>query len=303
MSPVRTPPVDGDEIPAEVVRRIAARAPQLEGLARRHLGRLTPDRWTIEWRLPSWLGRRLDLVPELVEALVRSNVLGLLAIRLEDDLEDGDVPPGERRNARALAALALDEAVLAYRAWFDDGSAVWPFMERSLAAWRAGSAGLELAARGGPLKIAGYACCLHAGREDLWPALERSLERGVTALVLYDQFCDWEADVAAGRWNAFVAAVVGADQEHARGDRTRAAVLTAMLTRPVVEAHFDAAVSMATEAATLAADVDVPELVAFLTSWAARTAEQGTYAADHYQRAGDQAARLLLGTSMGGAPR
>jgi hypothetical protein len=303
MSPVRTPLVDGDEVTAEVARRIAARAPRLEGLAGRHLARLTPNRWTIEWRLPAWLGHRLDLEPEFVATLVRSNVLGLLAIRLEDDLEDGEIPPSERDDTCALAVLALDEAVLAYRAWFDDGSAIWPFIERSLAAWRAGSTGMELAARGAPMKIAGYACCLHADRLEVWPALERSLDGAVTALVLYDQFCDWEADVAAGRWNAFVAAVVGAEQERARGDRTRAAMLTAMLTRPVVREHFDAAVRRAVDAATLAADLGVLELAAFLASWASRTSEQGVQVADHYRRAGDQAARLLLGTSMGGAPR
>ena len=163
----------------------------------------------------------------------------------------------------------------------------------------------HLAARGAPVKVAGYACCLEAGRLDLWPALERSLDGAVTALVLYDQFCDWEGDLSAGRWNAFVATVVGAEAkpEPARRDRDRAAVLTAMLTRDVVREHFDRAIRAATDAAALAADLEVTELAAFLTSWAARTSEQGVHVADHYQHAGDQAARLLLGTSMEGAAR
>lgn len=296
-----TPLLDRDEITAEVVRWLSGRAPRLDGLARRHLARLTPDRWTIEWHLPSWLGRRFDLDEGFVEALVRSNVLGLLAIRLEDDIEDGEVPRSELADTRALAQLAFDGAVVEYAARFDDGSPIWSFLERSMAEWRAGASGMELATRGAPMKIAGYACCLHADRLDFWPTLERSLDGAVTALVLYDQFCDWEVDLAAGRWNSFVASVVGAEQEPARRDRDRAAVLTAMLTRRVVREHFDRAVRTATDAATLAADLEVTELAAFLTSWVARTSEQGAQVAEHYQRAGDQATRLLFGTSMGGA--
>jgi len=263
-----TPLLDRDEVTAEVLRRIAGRAPRLDGLARSHLARLTPERWTIEWHLPSWLGRRFDLDQEFVEALVRSNVLGLLAIRLEDDLEDGDVPRSEMADTRVLAQLAFDRAVAEYAARFDAGSPIWSFLERAMAEWRAGANGMELAARGAPMKIAGYACCLHAGRLDVWPTLDRSLDGAVSALVLYDQFCDWEDDLAAGRWNAFVATVVGGGPDPARRDRDREAVLTAMLTRPVVREHFDRAVRTASDAATLAADLEVTELAAFLTSWA-----------------------------------
>jgi hypothetical protein len=301
MSPTRTPPLDRDEITAEVLRRISDSEPRLDGLARRHLARLSPDRWTIEWNLPSWLGRRFDLDPRLVEALVRSNVLGLLSIRLEDDLEDGDVPRADITDVRALARLAFDAAVSEYEPWFDAASPVWSFLEQSMAEWRAGASGAGLSARGAPIRIAGYACCVHAGRLDLWPKLEASLDHAVTGLVLYDQFCDWEIDLAAGRWNAFVATVVGIDQDRSRRDRDRAAVLTAMLTRGVVREHFDAAARMATDAATLAADLNVTELAAFLTSWAARTSDQGAQVAEHYQHAGDQARRLLLGTRVGGA--
>jgi hypothetical protein len=296
-----TPLLDCDEMIAQVPGRIAARQPRLEALASRHLARLTPDRWTIEWHLPSWLGRRFDLQPALVEALTWSNVLGLLAIRLEDDLDDGDVPRNEVDDTGALARLAFEAAVAEYRMWFDDGSPIWPFLERSMAEWRAGATGTALSARGAPLKIAGYACCVAAGRLDVWPRLEPSLEGAVTALVLYDQFCDWEADLAAGRWNAFVATVLGGDREPARPDRDRSAVLSAMLTRPVVREHFDVTVRTASEAASVAADLEVTGLAQFLASWTARTTAQGRQLAEHYEHAGDQAARLLFGTRLEGA--
>ena len=302
MRPTLTPPLDHAEICDDVLHSIASREPGLVDLARRELERLTPDRWTIEWHLAAWLGRRFALDPRLVDVLVRSNVLGLLSVRLGDDLEDGEVAPADLSAARALAAIAYEEALAGYGTWFDKQSAIWPFVERSMAAWRKGATGTDLAARGAPIKIAGYACCLHAGRLDVWPALEQSLDRAVTALALYDQFCDWEVDVAAGRWNAFVARVVGAGWARgARRDRIRATVLAAMLTQPIVREHFDAATRAAAEAAALAADIGVIELAGFLTAWAARTSEQGEAAAVHYQRAGDRAAHLLFGTRMRGA--
>jgi hypothetical protein len=296
MMPTHTPLLDA----AEIVRRIADREPRLTVLAEPHLARLTPDRWTIEWNLPSWLGRRLDLDPRLVEALTRANVLGLLSIRLEDDLDDGEVEPSEIVGTRALARTALEAAVTEYRAWFDEGSPIWSFLNDALVAWRAGASGPDLATRGAPLKIAGFACCLHADRPDLWATLERSLDGAIRALVLYDHFCDWESDLAAGRWNAFVATIVDR-QEPALRDRNRAAVLTAMLTRDVVGEHLDRAVRAATDAVGLAADLEITELAAFLASWATRTSKQGSEVAAHYQRVGDQATRLLFATRIGGA--
>jgi hypothetical protein len=296
-----TPLLDAAAIREEVLQRISELEPRLDELARHQLARLTPDRWTIEWHLPSWLGRRFDLDPPFVAALVRGNVLGMLAIRLEDDLEDGEVSADEVGGTRALARLAYELAVAEHRAWFERRSPVWALLERSMVDWRAGADGPDLAARGAPLKIAGYACCLQAGRLDAWPTLERSLDRAITALVLYDQFFDWEADIAAGRWNAFVARIGDGAPEPARRDSARAAVLTAMLTRGVVREHFDAAVSEANEAAALADDLEITELVTFLRTWAARTSDQGTRIAGHYGTAADQATRLLLGTTIGGA--
>jgi hypothetical protein len=302
MRPKLTPPRDHAAISDEVLQALASRSPRLVDLARRELERLTPDRWTIEWDLPAWLGRRFDLDPRLVHVLARSNVLGLLSVRLADDLDDGEVAPADVPAARALAAIAYEEALGGYRTWFDARSPIWPFLERSMTAWRAGAAGADLAARGAPIKIAAHACCVHARRLDVWPTLERSLDGAVTALALYDQFCDWEIDLAAGRWNAFVGRVAGADQGRAaRRDRNRAAVLTAMMTQPIVREHFEAATRAAAEAATLAADIGVVELARFLTAWAARTSEQGETVAAHYRGAGDRAAQLFFGTSMRGA--
>jgi hypothetical protein len=295
------PLLDCTQISDAILRRIAELDPELDGLARRHLARLTPERWTIEWHLPWWLGRRFGLDQRLAEALVRSNVLGMLSVRLEDDLEDGEVPTHEIRATGRLARLAFDEAVSLYRPSFPGDSPVWAYLEHSMTDWRAGAATTDLAARGAPMKIGGYASCLIADRLDLWPALERSLDRAVTALVLYDQFADWEDDLAAGRWNAFVAMSLDSDRDPAGRDRNRATVLAAMLTSPVVLEHFDAVVHEANEAAKLAAALGVTELSEFLTTWAADVSEQGASVDAHYRAAADQATRLFFGTRMGGA--
>lgn len=295
------PLLDCTHISDAILRRIAEQDPELDGLARRHLARLTPERWTIEWHLPWWLGGRFRLDHRLAEALVWSNVLGMLSVRLEDDLEDGDVPAHEIPATERLSRRAFDEAVSLYRPWFPGDSPVWAYLERSMTDWRAGANTTDLAARGAPMKIGGFACCLIADRLDLWPALERSLDHAVTALVLYDQFVDWEDDLDADRWNAFVATILDPDRDQAGRDRDRAAVLAAMLTSPVVVEHFDAVVHEANEAAKLAAALGVTELSEFLTTWAAHVSEQGVRVDAHYRDAADQATRLFFGTRTGGA--
>jgi hypothetical protein len=295
------PLLDCTRISDAILGRIAELDPELDGLARRHLARLTPERWTIEWHLPWWLGHRFGLDKRLAEALVRANVLGMLSVRLEDDLEDGDVPAQEMPRVRLLAQVAFEEAVSEYRAWFAEDSRVWSYLDRSMADWRAGAAERDLATRGAPMKIAGYACCLIADRLGVWPELERTLDHALTALVRYDQFVDWEADLAAGRWNAFVATIADGDGDSATPERTRAAVLTAMLTSDVVSEHFNAIRQEVDAAAKLAFGIGVTELSAFLTTWAAQVSEQGTSVDAHYQAAADQATRLFFGTRMGGA--
>ena len=142
-----------------------------------------------------------------------SNVIGLVSIRLQDDLLDGDIAAADVRGATRLGAAMFDEAVAVYRRRFDGASPFWPFLERSMAEWRRASAGdgplrwAELPDRGAPLKVAAFASCLLADRADRWELVERCLDHALVALVRYDQVCDWEDDLRADRRNAFVAAV------------------------------------------------------------------------------------------------
>jgi hypothetical protein len=294
------------EIAAAVHARITAVEPGLDPVTRRYLDVLTPERWAIEWHLPLWLGRAFGLDPALADLLVRANVFGLLAIRAEDDLVDGEVDARDVAATRTLTAVAMDEALAIYRGLFPASSPVWSVLEASLAEWRAGSSGSNAASRGAPIRIAGFACCVLADRLDTWVSLASCLDHAVSALVGYDQLCDWEVDLGAGRWNAFVARATTGVQDRQRFARNRAAVFTAMLTSDVVARHFEAALEEARLAEGLARELGVTELAAFLQTWAETTGAQGTAIADHYMAIGNEAARLLgapadMATAVGGS--
>lgn len=258
------------------------------------LERLAPDRWTIEWRLPAWLATRFRLQPGVADSLVESNVLGLLAVRLADDIADGDIDPGQAAAARALSEAALSAALQPYRELLPSHSDFWPFLERTLADWQAGADGRGLLARTAPIRIAAFACCELAARRDAWPSLGRCLDHTMAALVLYDHFFDWEADVAAGRWNAFVASIEGEHGATAALPRTRAAVLTATLTRNVVSTYFGRIASEARAAEDLGVELGLDALAAWIRAWAHGAGRQGADIAEHYRSVADRATRLMF---------
>ena len=281
-------------------QRIAVACPGQLALATRYALALTPPKWTLEWYLPQWLSHRFGLDAELTRELTLSNLLGLVAVRLEDDLRDGEMPVSDVAGAEQLAVATFDEALAVYRARFDPGSPFWGFLERSMATWRAGADGSDAPTRGAPIKIAAFACCLLADRKADWPRLDRCLDRTMSALVAYDQFCDWEEDLAARRWNAFVAAVSPGPQGPAERDRNRAAVLTAMLTRDVIDEHFRRIAAEVFDAAALASELGLDSLRAYLVQWAARSAAQGAEVARHYRSVADRATQLMFGAASGG---
>ena len=292
-----------EEILAQYRRRIAAACPSQLDLAREVAARVGPTNWRLEWYLPWWLTNSFGLDRRLGRQLVLSNLLGLVSIRLQDDLADGELATDLVPGARDLAAAAYDEALRVYRARFAAASPFWPFLEGTMATSRSGSNGTTAANRGAPLKIGAYACALLAGRMDAWPALDRCLDHAVSALVLYDQFCDWETDLGAGRWNSFVAGLSPHAQSDAHRVRNRSVVLTAMLTRSAVTDQFDRALLEAKAAAALAAELGITPLQAYLADWTTRTAAQGAEVEAYYRRAAAQATQRMFGGAIEGGAR
>lgn len=300
-------------VAAEFDRVVRSRCPEQVALAGRLFDRIGPDRWRLEWSLPVWLGKAVGLHPEIVAGVVRSTVMGLGAIRLEDDLADGEVAPEEIAGARVLLAVLFDAAIQPYRAMFDDRSPFWAELDRRMDEWRAaardgtatpanlgadgraGDAG-RLAARGAPLHIPACAVCLAADRPELYPALGRSLDHVLEAEVLYDHAADWQADLEAGRWNAFVVAMSSETDARAHRERRRAAVRVGLMTSDRAQAYFDRIGDHLSTAIALAEQlpVPVPPLVEHLRSFVAEIDAQGASYRDRYRELGDRSARLLF---------
>jgi hypothetical protein len=299
------PDLDLAGVAAAYERRVRDMCPEHLGLALRLLERLPPTRWTLEWRLPWWLGQAFGLDPSVAREIVLSNVLGLGSIRLQDDLADGEVAPGEVDGARVLAGAMYEAALEPYRVRFDRSSPFWRHLDKQMAAWRAatdreGSPESRLAARGAPLHIVAAAVCLLSDRMEAYPALEACLDHALEALVLYDHLADWEADLDAGRWNAFVAAVSPGAQDPEARDRHRAATYVAMLTADAVAACFGRIDEGLLRSAAIADTLSppVPPLADHLRRFAGGLREQGAAVQERYRALGERAANLLLSASV-----
>jgi hypothetical protein len=268
-------------------------------LAARTLERVRPPNWTLEWHLPWWLGHAFGVSAETSLRIVSSNVLGLVAARLEDDAIDGEVSREELAAAQRVSAALFADAIGLYRPLFGPASPFWAALDRTLSEWR--SAGRRsLARRGAPLKVGARAICLLADRPSAWPAVEACLDQALTALARYDDLCDWEADLAAGRWNAFVASVTTAPQAIANSRRNRSAVLLALMVDGAASAGFARVAADARRAAALAESVGCAPLGDHLASIGARAAGQGSAVDTHYVGAADRATTLIFGATLSG---
>lgn len=278
-------------------RRVRERCPDHEAFAMSLLERLPPDRWRLEWHLPWWLGEAFGLDDDVSRELVLSNVLGLASIRLDDDLADGEVTERDLDAARAVGAALFDAAIEPYRRRIPRDSTFWPAFVDVMAAWR--SRGVErgsrtLVAAGAPLKVGAMATCVLAAREDALPALEALLDEVIESLVLDDHVADWEADVAAGRPNAFVHLAIG--EPGPNPVATRRAVLVALLTTDALPRTFTRIVAGFQRAAGAARDLDnrLEPLAKALLVMADQARDRGAALAAHYRDLGDAAAKLLV---------
>ncbi|MEX1168546.1 MAG: hypothetical protein WEE50_00245 [Chloroflexota bacterium] len=274
-------------------RRLREACPAQLPLAMRLLERLPTGRWTLEWYLPWWLGQAVGLGATRAQEIVLSNVLGLGFVRLQDDLSDGEVGADDIDDARTLAAAMYELALEPYRTWFDPESPFWRHLDARMAAWRSAS---DLAARGAPLHISAVAVYLLGGRMGAYPALETCLDHALEALVLYDHVADWESDLDAGRWNAFVAASSPGPQVVEARDRHRTATYVAMLTGDAVADYFGRIDDVLLRATAIADTLrpPVPPLPEHLRAFAASVRDQGAAIDARYRDLGDEAAKLLF---------
>lgn len=307
--------LDTAAISAAYERRAAAVCGEQLPFAMRMLSRVDPERWSLEWHLPWWLGNAFGLDPRISTEFVVTNVLGLASLRLQDDLVDGDVDPRDRSSAPAMRAALYDASVAPYHSRFPAASPFWEQLALRMAEWKGaiedngqpqrggrhvvGVADQDdlyrhLAVRGAPLKISAFAVCLLTQRSATFAVVERCLDHALTAMVLYDHVCDWDEDLAAGRWNAFVAAS-GTSQRAEDRQRSRSTMLATMMAGNAISDSF-ARIHAELERAVVASDqAGVPPLSTHLNVLAARLDKEATVLQAHYSELGEQAAALVFG--------
>lgn len=299
MRPLDAPALDVGAIETAFDEHVSVLPARDRALAARTLERVRPPNWTLEWHLPWWLGHAFGLAPATSLQIVASNVLGLVATRLEDDVVDSEVAGNEVEAAQRVSAALFGAAVDLYQPLFDAGAPFWAELDATLTAWRASPRG-SLAGRGAPLKVGARAICLLADRAATWPQVESCLDLALTALARYDDLCDWEADLEAGRWNGLVASAAAAPQTFANRSRNRASVLLALMTGPAASDGFGRVATDAARAAALAHGFGSTALADHLAVVGARAAAQGLAVESHYVSAANRATELIFGAALSG---
>lgn len=228
---------------------------ELVDLGLRLLDRISPPNWMLEWSLPSWLGSALGQSAATAADLTLANVYGLAYIKLQDDLIDGEVAVGDRPAALLLSTVLHRKWLLVYARLFAGESLFWGFFEQYMAQWvdatvrsrrpptRAfcdyDEADLRgLGERGAPLKICAAGACLLSQREELIPQLESALDHLLVGAVLLDHAQDWTSDLAAGRYNTFIAYASALAQVPEQEEANRRAVLEELLLGKAARPYF-----------------------------------------------------------------
>lgn len=263
-------------------------------------------------QLPMWLGQAFGLESATCTQVVVANLLGLAAIRLHDDLLDDELQDVPAADARRLSSVLFAAAIDVYSRLLPPASGFWPILRIRMGQWFAvteagrpsslppDGAGIpgpvDLALRGAPLRASGYAVCLLAGRTDAAARLDRCLDHTLTAMVLYDHFCDWREDLHAGRWNAFTAISATQPQTPDLARANEKEVIVGMMVRRTAAVHFARIRDELDEAMAISARIPIAGLSDHLAGYAARLDEQGRTTQSHYASLEERASTLLFGT-------
>lgn len=289
--------------------------PPLVDAGRRVLDRISTSNWTLEWYLPRWLSNAFGLQPDVSRALVLSNVYGLAYVRLQDDLADGEVSRASWVPTLCLANTLYHQAMLHYIWLFERQSPFWGYLEQFMAQWLRATLSsnkppttdfrsyaeedfLRLAERGAPLKICCAGACLLADREGVIPVLASALDHLLVGAVLLDHAYDWADDLAAGRYNAFVAYASPLPQVPGQEEANRRRVLEEIYLGEAARPYFNVLRKHVRTAIETTRAVDCADLSEYLLSFERQVVSYGERLANEARGRLRAAAEQLFGTPM-----
>ena len=87
----RVPGLDVAGISAVYERHIRETCGGMFPAALQLRNRLDPERWKLEWHIAAWVGEALSVDAAIWQRITVANVLGLAAIVMLDDIEDGEL--------------------------------------------------------------------------------------------------------------------------------------------------------------------------------------------------------------------
>lgn len=223
---------------------LATQPESLQRYGRLLFERIAVSNWSVEWNLARWLGARSGLTAIHQERLVAVNVFGLGYIRLHDDRRDGERQEADEVAARALEALLFEAASGELHELVGEDPSFWHSFEAIMAGWEQAAidpaADIDvrsmspaqidrLADIGAPLLITCAACAALGPGIPEHGAMEKPVRHYLSAAVLYDHMKDWADDLAAGRPNLFVAAMLENQPENPDHDTIRQQIQRALI--------------------------------------------------------------------------
>jgi hypothetical protein len=276
-----------------LLHRLSALAPQLDSSARALLATIDTPNWALEWGVPSWIADAFGIADREREELVLASGALLAHARAVDDVADGD-------GCTDAAPLALLFHHLAFSAFLplvhDHAPRFVAYASERLAQFLRATmrcsgrtdcaelvtTGEELrsrtAWRGAFIKVAGASACFAADRADAVEPLDDALDGVMAGVVLLDDQFDWAGDLAAGRWNTFIAFCSRLPQSVANRDANRRKVLEVIALR-AAGGYFDLIDNHLRRAAAIANEMRVHGLAEHIEWYRAEVATCGRWTA------------------------
>jgi hypothetical protein len=135
-----------------------------------------------------------------------------------------------------------------------------------------------------------------AGRSSQFAVVDACLDHALGAMVMYDHVCDWQDDLAAGRWNIFVARYGSNPQRPGNASANRSSVFAAMMARRAVADQFALIGAELRRAARAATELGSEPLRTYLVGLTDRLGQEANLLEQHYAALGDAALALVFGT-------